>query len=304
MQKRFLQGYAESVVERARRQGDPFNPAYYAHWRTRMDLDDQTLRYLIGSEIQESAGSAIYVADLIHPRDMLEAPAGWGSRSDLLEEAKSFTLMRYVRRMLLPALREHSPRRWTLKTLNDRTSMTAVADSLRANRSVFLMHNLDDFLLSPQDIAFLKSVFGTRAILYPYGGHLGNLWFPANRQAMLSIFRPLHGPALAAPEDVEYRSAIRALCPSSGYYGSLPGKRRRSRGGKAASGRRRNGNIAIAACGGGRRVADGTRHLINIYPSSAHAAREARIRQHRRREPPGAGRLSPRIRRTFLVPPA
>jgi hypothetical protein len=161
------------------------------------------LRYLIGSEIQESAGSAIYVADLIHPRDMLEAPAGWGSRSDLLEEAKSFTLMRYVRRMLLPALREHSPRRWTLKTLNDRTSMTAVADSLRANRSVFLMHNLDDFLLSPQDIAFLKSVFGTRAILYPYGGHLGNLWFPANRQAMLSIFRPLHGPALAAPEDVE-----------------------------------------------------------------------------------------------------
>jgi hypothetical protein len=203
LQKRFLQGYAQSVVERARRQGDPFNPAYYAHWGTRMDLDDQTLRYLIGSEILESAGSAIYVADLIHPQNMLEASAGWGSRSDLLEEAKSFTLIGYVQRMLLPALREHSPRRWTLKTLNDWTSMTAVADSLRANRSVFLMHNLDDFLLSPRDIAFLKSVFGDRAILYPYGGHLGNLWFPANRRAMLSIFRPLNGPVLAARDDIE-----------------------------------------------------------------------------------------------------
>ena len=34
------------------------------------------------------------------------------------------------------------------------------------------------------------STLGDQVTLYPYGGHLGNLWYPDNKEAILKFFRP------------------------------------------------------------------------------------------------------------------
>jgi hypothetical protein len=47
------------------------------------------------------------------------------------------------------------------------------------------MHNADDVLAERRAIEELKETLGDQMTLYPYGGHLGNLWFRTNREDML-----------------------------------------------------------------------------------------------------------------------
>ena len=55
------------------------------------------------------------------------------------------------------------------------------------------MHNADDVLTERGSVDELKSVLGDRMILYPLGGHLGNLWFQENREAIVALFRTAAG---------------------------------------------------------------------------------------------------------------
>jgi hypothetical protein len=45
-------------------------------------------------------------------------------------------------------------------------------------------------LTTRQSIRRLEQALGPRLAVFPYGGHLGNLWYPDNKDYMLRI--PLH----------------------------------------------------------------------------------------------------------------
>jgi hypothetical protein len=51
------------------------------------------------------------------------------------------------------------------------------------------MHNEDDIILAPGEIDFFKEVFGTRAKIYPTGGHCGNMQYKLWVQDMLDFFK-------------------------------------------------------------------------------------------------------------------
>jgi len=55
------------------------------------------------------------------------------------------------------------------------------------------MHNADDFLTNRKSIEDLKDALGDRVVLYPYGGHLGNIWYPQNKRDALEIFKSAPG---------------------------------------------------------------------------------------------------------------
>ncbi len=50
------------------------------------------------------------------------------------------------------------------------------------------MHNADDILLSADDLEFLRDVFGTRAQIYPRGGHSGNMLYRDNVAYVIDFF--------------------------------------------------------------------------------------------------------------------
>ena len=70
-----------------------------------------------------------------------------------------------------------------------RGSLARILDRLRSNSKVHIMHNADDFLAEKKSIEELKEALGDQVRLYPYGGHLGNLWFPENKEYALKLFR-------------------------------------------------------------------------------------------------------------------
>jgi hypothetical protein len=188
-QRDYLESYASGLVSEALR-NDPGNPDYFAGWDTRSGLTDRQIGYLIGNELQKSVGDAIYTSELVLDLDILKSPISWDHRSRRFEEARSFTLMEYIKTFLIPRRRQMGDKQMDLETLNTRNSLKAIQTTLK-NKNIFLMHNMDDFLLSDEDLAFLEETFGDRAIIYPRGGHLGNLWYPDNKKNISAVFSSL-----------------------------------------------------------------------------------------------------------------
>jgi hypothetical protein len=184
-QRRYLQSYAVGKLSEALN-NDPASPDYFAGWDKRIGLSNRQIGYLIGNELQNSVGDAIYAIDLGLNLNILNSSFSYRHRSQRLAEARSYTLQEYVEKFIIP---QH--RRMDLKELNTRNSLKFIKTTLKSNKNIYLMHNLDDFLLSDQDIAFLETTFGDRAILYPNGGHLGNLWYSQNKKDILRIFAHL-----------------------------------------------------------------------------------------------------------------
>ena len=54
-------------------------------------------------------------------------------------------------------------------------SLKHIASFLAENEKIALIHNADDVILGPDDLEFFEQTFGDRALIFPNGGHMGNL---------------------------------------------------------------------------------------------------------------------------------
>lgn len=189
-QKSNIETYAFGVLMEATG-NDTGAPDYFADWDKRLRLKDKQIEYLIGKSFHDAVGDTVYVLDLVNHMVFLKSPVSWGHRSARLEEARSYSLMDYVGTFVIPRLRRIGDKEMSLKALDKLNSMRGIKSVLENKQTVFLMHNLDDILVSAEDIVYLEKVFGERAMIYPRGGHLGNLWYPENKEHMLDVFKPL-----------------------------------------------------------------------------------------------------------------
>ncbi|MGZ8201388.1 MAG: alpha/beta hydrolase, partial [Methylosarcina sp.] len=185
-----LENYAVGLLAEALR-GDPNDPNYFLNWDQRSKLEDWQYQYLIGTVLQRSVGEAMYVSDLAFNWDYLKTPISWGHRSDRFEEIHSYSMMEYLKNFLVPRVRQIRNKDIDIEKLNAESSLKSIQGTLKNNKNIFLMHNRDDFLISEEDVIFLNKIFDDRAKIYPRGGHLGNLWYPMNKQNILDIFSPL-----------------------------------------------------------------------------------------------------------------
>jgi pimeloyl-ACP methyl ester carboxylesterase len=189
-QRDYLESYALGLLGEALRK-DPESPDYFLGWERKLGLTDRQIGYLIGKRMQRAVGDAVYAADLALNLGILRTPISWGDRTQRFREARSYTLTEYLKKILISRVRQLGNTRIDPDELNARNGLAATKTTLENNRNFFLMHNLDDFLLTDRDIAFLENTFGDRAIIYPHGGHLGNLWYSRNQKDILAIFKPL-----------------------------------------------------------------------------------------------------------------
>jgi hypothetical protein len=52
-----------------------------------------------------------------------------------------------------------------------------------------VMTNENDFILTREELDYLRQLFGERAKIYPRGGHLGNLEYKENLAYMVEFFK-------------------------------------------------------------------------------------------------------------------
>jgi pimeloyl-ACP methyl ester carboxylesterase len=148
----------------------------------------EEMHFLIAENLQSQLPELVYVTQVIHDQNLFAAP-----KDDMrkrLEEAKRFTFTDYHRKIALPRWRNQlSDPQADPETLMRRGSLSNIVDRLRDNPRVHVLHNADDFLVERKSIEALKELLGDRMTLYPHGGHLGNLWYPENKNYILKYFR-------------------------------------------------------------------------------------------------------------------
>jgi hypothetical protein len=148
----------------------------------------EEIQFLIAETLKSQLPELVYVTQVIHDQKVLTAP-----KNDMrkrLEEAKSFTFSDYNQKIALPLWQKQlgNPRSDLDAFIKD-GSLEGIIDRLRGNTRVHIVHNVDDFLSERNSIEALKQALGDQVTLYPYGGHLGNLWFPENKAHALRFFR-------------------------------------------------------------------------------------------------------------------
>lgn len=72
-------------------------------------------------------------------------------------------------------------------------SLRSIAGYLGSSSKFGVMTNENDFILTPDELFYLKELFGARAKVYPSGGHLGNLEYKDNLKYMVDFFGPEGG---------------------------------------------------------------------------------------------------------------
>lgn len=67
-------------------------------------------------------------------------------------------------------------------------SLKHIEGYLRNSKKIGLIHNQDDIIMAPGEVDYLHRVFGSRAKIYPTGGHCGNMNYPDVVRYMVNFF--------------------------------------------------------------------------------------------------------------------
>lgn len=62
-----------------------------------------------------------------------------------------------------------------------------IKNYLEKEKKIVVVTNEDDFILSGRDKVFIRDVFKERSLIYPYGGHCGNMFYQTNVDKMLEF---------------------------------------------------------------------------------------------------------------------
>lgn len=148
----------------------------------------EDLQFLIAEDVQTLLPELTYVTEVIH--DPKVFAAGKYQARKRLQEAKNLTFRDYNEKIALPLWRlQAAEPQADLESFIERGALAPIRDQLRDNSKVHIMHNADDFFADKNSIEELKEALGDEVMLYAYGGHLGNLWYPENKEYMLRLFK-------------------------------------------------------------------------------------------------------------------
>ncbi|WP_028239188.1 serine/threonine protein kinase [Stutzerimonas azotifigens] len=155
-------------------------------------LTDEQLAMLIGASFRFSAADITFVSDLINRRGLVIPPDTRINAGTSLEPYFKRALLCdfdcYLTDQVIPMWRALYDG-GSLNQLNQQVSLYALEDYLRQSPKIAVMHNADDLILGPGDLGFLRRTFGERLLLYPLGGHCGNLGYHVNARHMLEFLR-------------------------------------------------------------------------------------------------------------------
>lgn len=153
---------------------------------------DSTLEALIGIAFRLSSTNLLFTADVMdHLGVLVAADRRLGVTDSLTPYFKAGSLLDfeyYARRVLYPHYLETRPG-VSFQEFAHRDSLRVLDDFLRRADNIGLMHNKDDILIDEEELNFLEDVFGSRAQIYPKGGHVGNLLYRDNVAYVINFFR-------------------------------------------------------------------------------------------------------------------
>ena len=152
---------------------------------------EEDLEAIIGTVFRISSANMVTTADYAAQRGFIVPRNHTFSVSEsttpYFKVAMRTSFVDYIDQMYLPYFREKIPGS-TRDSLIAESSLESIESFLRSADNIALMHNDDDFIMAEGEIDYLRQVFGSRAMIYPSGGHMGNLAYRDNVAFMVDYF--------------------------------------------------------------------------------------------------------------------
>jgi hypothetical protein len=83
----------------------------------------------------------------------------------------------------------------TAETLEKAGDLRTYEPALRTNANIRVIVNQNDFLLTDEDLTWLRTTFPTNQLtIFAKGGHLGNLANPQVQKSILAALTPMRPP--------------------------------------------------------------------------------------------------------------
>lgn len=121
-------------------------------------------------------------------KNLLKTPYSWGSRTALYREIDTYSWLSYAEKLLLSHIKkEEKDPSLSLASLGERASLRGIKTFLQNTKKVKIIHNLDDPLLSYEDILFLDRTMKKNLLFFDCGGHLGNMFLPIYQRKLLEL---------------------------------------------------------------------------------------------------------------------
>ena len=154
-------------------------------------LTQQEFMALIGASFRFSSAGMVFTVDALNgtghvvERGRQLAP---GAPLELyFKRGLWWRFTDYFDRMLVPYWQHRQPEDSPAQLIG-KIGLTALRDYLANTDKIGVISNADEIILTPQDIGFLASTFGSRATIFPRGGHLGNVQHRDYVARMLTFF--------------------------------------------------------------------------------------------------------------------
>ncbi|TIH19167.1 alpha/beta hydrolase [Marinifilum sp. JC120] len=144
------------------------------------DFSDMDMKAIIAAAFRMSSSSMIFSSDVcLNAGYVVPVNKQLGVGDNLMpytRVAAAITFNDYVDEYLLPYLQFLKPGS-TKGELVRNCDLGSIKEYLSKSDKIFVLGNEDDIILNSADVDFLRETFGDRAILFPRGGHCGNMMF-------------------------------------------------------------------------------------------------------------------------------
>lgn len=154
-------------------------------------MTDEEMGELIGLVFRLTAIDINYVTDLINDRKVyVDKPVGkFTNMFPYFEKINFAGFEDYMYKLAYPYFDEKMGGGVTLEELLQHTKLQQIEGYLKNTDKIAVVTNRDEIILGEKDFEFLEKTFNKRLIIYPYGGHCGNMYYKTNVDVMLKFLK-------------------------------------------------------------------------------------------------------------------
>lgn len=168
-------------------------------------IDGIESRYLIGLAFRLTLRNAIYASQRRNDMGLLAQPLSGWKRDAVYKEIMAISFAEYYKSFVLPYYRSTGV---DTRQFERDGSLQRGAPELARMRNTHVITSSNDFLLSPDHVAWLRRTFGPKRLtLLQHGGHMGAFADPAFHELVASKLADLKsdGRAAVTPSSVTSR---------------------------------------------------------------------------------------------------
>lgn len=185
----------EHILNQIVKETNPHNPAIdmdtIYRLFTQTNMTEKEMQEVIGTAFRLTAIDLNYITDTLTGRKVYHtAPATkFSPMFPAFEKVNFASFEDYVDKIAFPYYKNLYNNNLTLEQLLQKSRLQYINDYLKNSNKIAVVTNADELILDKDDLKYLKNTFGNRIIIYPYGGHCGNMFFSPNIKTMLHFLK-------------------------------------------------------------------------------------------------------------------